>query len=174
LTRAAPPLRRRSQLVAPCFRTSRHAPEGLHQPAHARVRPRGHIVELGLPFDEAQSLGRLLARLAPPSATAPALDGMYRWLHLVGTFLPFVALRLTAVGGYRRHVADGAGRPSLTRSRHFGGAHVGDLCADREVMIQSEWPESRRSLMGQRPIGQLGFLDAALAQRAVTRQDVLE
>ena len=67
---------------------------------HARVRPREHhIVELGLPFDDVQSLGRLLARLAPPSATAPALDGMYRWLHLVGTFLPFVALRLTAVGG---------------------------------------------------------------------------
>jgi IS5 family transposase len=52
--------------------------------------------------------------------------------------------------------------------------HAGDLCTDRKVMIQLKWPESRRSLMGQRRIGQLGFLDAALAQRGVVRQDVLE
>src|SRR3982074_515137 len=60
------------------------------------------------------------------------------------------------------------------RKRLSLAPHGGDLCTDRKMMIQLKWPESRRSLMGQRRIGQLGFLDAALAQRCGVRQDVLE
>jgi hypothetical protein len=37
-----------------------------------------------------------------------------------GTFLPFMALQHHGnYWGYRRHVADGAGRPSLTHKRHW-------------------------------------------------------
>ena len=48
---------------------------------------------------------------------------------VVGTFLPFVALQHHgSYRGYRRHVADGAGRPSLTRSRNGPNVgHVGSL-----------------------------------------------
>jgi len=36
------------------------------------------------------------------------------------TFLPFMALQHHGnYWGYRRHVADGAGRPSLTHKRHW-------------------------------------------------------
>ncbi len=39
---------------------------------------------------------------------------------LLGTFLPFVALQHHgSYGGYRRHVGDGAARPSLTHLCHL-------------------------------------------------------
>ena len=52
-----------------------------------------------------------------------------------GTFPPFVASQHHGrYRGYRRHVTDGAGRPSLTLSGHFDGLG-GDLQNGRPVTV---------------------------------------